>query len=184
MIDKCGSHKEIELGSFPPQLWVRRLGWVWDKTPVLLETGTLGPSLLRTQMLPAEKCTYPQSFTPGDQNYPDRQNFWGREEEHIERHLGKSSSFINSVCVCVCKHTSACVLSHVAILWTMVLQAPLFIGFPRQEYWSGLTFPSPGSLPSPGIEPASPAWQADSLLVGHLESPCVCSGLVKTAFSF
>ena len=42
-------------------------------------------------------------------------------------------------------------------------QAPLFMGFPRQEYWSGLSFPSPGDLPEPGIEPGSPAFQADSL---------------------
>ena len=37
------------------------------------------------------------------------------------------------------------------------------MGFPRQEYWSGLPFPSPGDLPNPGIEPASPAMQVDSL---------------------
>ena len=36
-------------------------------------------------------------------------------------------------------------------------QAPLSMGFPRQEYWSGLPFPSPGDLPNPGMEPASPA---------------------------
>ena len=43
-------------------------------------------------------------------------------------------------------------------------QAPLSVGFPRQESWSGLPFPSPGDLPDPGIEPRSPALQADSLL--------------------
>ena len=43
-------------------------------------------------------------------------------------------------------------------------QASLSMGFPRQEYWCGLPFPSSGNLPSPGIEPASPALQADSLL--------------------
>ena len=42
-------------------------------------------------------------------------------------------------------------------------QAPLSIGFHRQEYWSGLTFPSPGDLPDTGIKPESPALQADSL---------------------
>ena len=41
--------------------------------------------------------------------------------------------------------------------WTVAGQAPLSIGFPRQEYWSGLPFPSPGDLPDPGIEPMSPA---------------------------
>ena len=43
------------------------------------------------------------------------------------------------------------------------LQAPLFMGFSRQEYWTGLPFPSPGDLPNPGIEPGSPALQADAL---------------------
>ena len=43
-----------------------------------------------------------------------------------------------------------------ATLWTVVCQAPLSMGFSRQEYWSGLPFPSPGDLPDPGIEPASP----------------------------
>ena len=43
------------------------------------------------------------------------------------------------------------------------LQAPLSTGFSRQEYWSGLPFPSPGDHPDPGIEPRSLAWQADSL---------------------
>ena len=42
-------------------------------------------------------------------------------------------------------------------------QAPLSMGFSRQEYWSGLPFPSPGNLPNPGIKPRSPAVQADSL---------------------
>ena len=41
--------------------------------------------------------------------------------------------------------------------WTVACQAPLFMGFPRQEYWSGLPFPSPGDLPGPRIEPRSPA---------------------------
>ena len=54
---------------------------------------------------------------------------------------------------------SAQALSHVrlfAILWTVALQAPLSIGFPSQEYRSGLPFLSPGDLPNPGVEPMSP----------------------------
>ena len=46
---------------------------------------------------------------------------------------------------------------------TIAHQAPLSLGFPRQEYWSGLPFPSPGDLPDPRIEPGSPALQADSV---------------------
>ena len=48
--------------------------------------------------------------------------------------------------------------------WTVAHQAPLSMGLSRQEYWSGLPFPSPGDLPEPGIKPWSPALQADSLL--------------------
>ena len=57
-------------------------------------------------------------------------------------------------------------LSHVrlsVIPWTLAPQAPLFMEFFRQEYWSGLPFPSPGDLPNPGIEAGSPTLQADAL---------------------
>ena len=71
-----------------------------------------------------------------------------------------------------------CVLSHSVVFnsfvtpWTVACQAPLSMEFSRQEYWSGLPVPSPGDLPSPGMEPRSPAWQADSLTLGsHLGSP-------------
>ena len=47
--------------------------------------------------------------------------------------------------------------------WTVAHQATPSIGFSRQEYWSGLPFPSPGDLPDPGIEPRSPALEADAL---------------------
>ena len=66
------------------------------------------------------------------------------------------------VCVNVCVKS----LSRVRLfetLWTVARQAPLSMGFSRQEYWIGLPFPSPGDLPNPGIEPGSPALQADAL---------------------
>ena len=47
--------------------------------------------------------------------------------------------------------------------WTVAHQAPLSMGFSRQEYWSGLPFLSPRDLPNPGIEPGSPALQVDHL---------------------
>ena len=50
-----------------------------------------------------------------------------------------------------------------AIPWTVAHQAPLSMEFSRQEYWSELPFPSPRDLPDPGIEPRSPALQADAL---------------------
>ena len=52
--------------------------------------------------------------------------------------------------------------------WTAACQAPLSMGFSRQEYWNGLPFPPPGDLPDPGIERVSPAWQVDSISLHHL----------------
>ena len=66
------------------------------------------------------------------------------------------------VCVCVC----VCVLSHVHLFvtpWTVALQPLPSMKFSRKEYWSGLPLTSPGDLPDSGIEPRSPALQADSL---------------------
>ena len=57
-------------------------------------------------------------------------------------------------------------MSESATAWTTAHQPPLFMRFPRQEYWSGLPFPSPGNHPNPGIKPTSPvspAFQTDSL---------------------
>ena len=55
--------------------------------------------------------------------------------------------------------------------WTGAHQAPLSMEFSRQEYWSRLPFPSLGDCPDPGIEPAYPALQADSLSLSHQGSP-------------
>ena len=56
--------------------------------------------------------------------------------------------------------------------WTAVHPAPPSMGFSRQEYWSGLPFPSPGDRPNPGIKPRSPALQADALLSEPPENHC------------
>ena len=65
--------------------------------------------------------------------------------------------------------------------WAIVSQAPLAMGFSRQEYWSGLPCPPPGDLPDPGIKPSSPAFSAlqeDSLPLSHLGSPPKCQLLI------
>ena len=72
------------------------------------------------------------------------------------------------MCVCGQLFTSA---QFFATPWTVAHRAPLSMGFSRQEYWSGLPLPPPGDLPDPGIKPASPALQADSLLLNHEGSP-------------
>ena len=69
---------------------------------------------------------------------------------------------LNIAYACACS-----VVSDSVTLWTVAHQAPLSKKFSRQEYWSGLPFPSPGDLPDPGIKPVSPALQADSLPLSH-----------------
>ena len=73
-------------------------------------------------------------------------------------------------------------LSHVQLFatpWTIAYQAPPSMGFFRQEYWSGLPFPSPGDLLDPGIEPGSPTWQADAVLSEPQSEPMGDSYKVK-----
>ena len=69
----------------------------------------------------------------------------------------------------------ACLVANMCLTlassWTVACQAPLSMAFFRQEYWSGLPFPSPGDLPNSVIEPVSPALQADSLPLSHQGSP-------------
>ena len=72
--------------------------------------------------------------------------------------IHKLPANVHLVCVCVCVRERVSVLSHVQLFatpWTVAHRAPLSIGFPRKEYWSGLPFPPPGDLLDPGIEPLS-----------------------------
>ena len=77
--------------------------------------------------------------------------------------------FANSNCCCCYLVTQSCLT-----LWDpqiVARQVPLSMGFPRQEYWSRLPFPSPGDLSDPGIKFASFALQADSVTLSHREAP-------------
>ena len=65
--------------------------------------------------------------------------------------------------------------------WTVARQAALSMGFSRQAHWSGLPFSSPGDLLDPGIEPKSPAWQADSLPLNHQGSSSWALGRDKNS---
>ena len=71
---------------------------------------------------------------------------------------------------CCCLVTKPCPTLY-ATPWTAAHQAPLSMGFPRQEYWSGLPFPPPGDLPDSEIELRSPALQADALTSEPLGKP-------------
>ena len=64
--------------------------------------------------------------------------------------------------------------------WTAAYQAPLCMGFSRQEYWSGLPFTSPGNLPNPGIKPGSPAFYTSvSLLLSRTQGYCYHQDIMR-----
>ena len=80
---------------------------------------------------------------------------------HFNPWVAKVSEITCNIGTCVLSS-----FSHIrlfATLWTLAHQAPPSMEFSRQQYWSGLPFPSPGDLPNPGIEPRSPALHADAL---------------------
>ena len=78
--------------------------------------------------------------------------------------------------MCLCAHSYLTLCDP----WIVACQASLSMGFPRQEYWSGLPFPSPGDLPDPGTELASPALKVDSLPAESLESQMISTELVQS----
>ena len=103
-----------------------------------------------------------------------RRYFWQQLHVHVCSAASVMSSSLQLYGLFSC-------FSHVqlfATLWTAAHQAPLSMGFSRQECWTGLPCPPPGDLPNPGIEPMSPALQADSLPLSHQGSPfgtsCCC----------
>ena len=77
---------------------------------------------------------------------------------------------LNFACISSSNCFSSCVRLF-ATPWTAACQAPLSMSFPRQEYWTGLPFPSPGDLPDPGIKPTSPALAGGFLPLSHQRSP-------------
>ena len=78
---------------------------------------------------------------------------------------------LNQLCACMLR--CSVVAKHFVTPRTVACQAPMSIGFPRQEYFSGLPFPSPVDLSNPGMGSVSLALQADSLPLIHLGSPSI-----------
>ena len=117
----------------------------------------------------------------------------GESKPLVERSLAISTGANKSMCACG-MNLNMCVFSSsvcdgdglvtnscpwiLMTLWTVACQAPLSMGFPRQECWSGLPFPSPGDLPDPNLGFLhcrwSPAFQVDSLLTELPGEALVC----------
>ena len=95
----------------------------------------------------------------------------GGKEITTAEHLTYSDVVVQSLQLCPTLVTS----------WTVALQAPLSMEFPRQEYWTGLPFPSPGDLPEPGVKPGSLKLQVDSLtLWATREDEVICQSQMET----
>ena len=102
-------------------------------------------------------------------------HFLALSQDAFSSEIRKENLCIKALPACwsSCFLVSFSVMSNSTTLWTVALQAPLFMEFPRQEYWSGWPSPSPGNFPNPGIKPASPASQADSLALSHGGMVCI-----------
>ena len=112
----------------------------------------------------------------------EKNKIWSPDKIKLSiMHKGRSK--FNAILGCIHEHhfySSSCMCTQLlslvrllVTLWTVAHQAPLSMGFSRQEYWSGLFFPSPWDLPSPGVEHTSLNllhWPTDSLPLHHLES--------------
>ena len=105
-------------------------------------------------------------FAPSSPNAISKLQTWKRELKVniVSNVSNRESSVVWLPGICLNSHvvreSEVKLLSHVqlfAMPWTVAYQVPPSIGFSRQEYWSGLPFPSPGGLSNPGIEPGSPA---------------------------
>ena len=113
--------------------WVGKIPWKkkWQPTPVFL------PGKCHGQRYLVDSCP------------------WGHKElDTTERQC--NAKMLTWLSVQFSSVAQSC--PTLATPWTVAHQAPLFMGFPREEHWSGLPFLLPGDLPNPGIEPASPAF--------------------------
>ena len=89
----------------------------------------------------------------------------------------RSGKSLKSPCYGLCDrgNKKKAVLNYVRLFaapWTVAHQAPVSMGFPRQEDWSGLPFPSPGDLPNPGIKPTSPVLAGEFFTTESAGKPC------------
>ena len=131
------------------KIWNTDVGLGWRlKQHLRIQVEPLGPSV---------ELKDKESKAPGD-----AQRSW-----LVKKNKGMMTLWLRSQSTHIHIHVSevkslSCVRLF-ATPWTVAHQAPPSMGFSRQEYWSGLPFPSPGDLPDPGIEARSPALQADAL---------------------
>ena len=125
-------------------------------------------------------------FFPGESL--DRGDWWAKSIglQRVRHDWVTKQAHMHKVCICKSMKVKVFTLSCLTLCNPMdcTHQASLPMEFSRQEYWSGLPFPFPGDLPNPGIEPRSPAMQADSLPSELPAKPMQVNGFSQDSFIF
>ena len=173
-------------------LWLEQSGWEWVEEPCLDSWGTMSPFRSLQKMgnpWRAEETSFKKTSHVLTTDNPEAST---EAVTHLETHLGYPTGDKGDVDPGGGNETGnkksypkyilkvggggfiAKLCPTLATPWTVAWQAPLSVGFSRQEYWSGLPFPSPGDLPDPGSSwpwPRSPSLQADRLPTSWEGSP-------------
>ena len=131
----------------------------------------------RPRLPQPEKVQAKQRRPSAAKNKNEKRHLWAEHTADCQKKMNNINSMkiLNFLILCVC----VCVLSCVHLFttpWTIARQALLSVGFPRQEYWSGLPFPSPGDLPNAGTEPlfpVSPAVSGRLLVQTNCSTPII-----------
>ena len=132
--------------------------------------GELRPVLDSIYSLPQREDVPPGSISSLQMSHTaELKYYWWHKRfaDTSHRHTSKMQRPVIAVVV----ESLNCVQLYFAVSWTIARQAPLSMGFSRQEYWSGLSCSPPGDLPDSGIEPMSPALEVISLPLSHQGSP-------------
>ena len=160
------SEQTLSCNCVPCSLFLPWLGWqdsaLWSL--LWLSQGSRPPVI--SELLVSRSCLH-HGAVPQRSPLPCSTDAWDHGAvlltQHVLMHrLLSSPSYVFSLSFTWSEVKSLSRVWLFATPWTAARQAPLFMGFSRQEYWSGLPFPSPGDFPNPGIKPGSPALQADA----------------------
>ena len=142
------------------------MGKPWKQWPTLFSWAPKSLQIVTAAMKLKDACSLEEMLWPTYHIKKQRHYFTRKDLSSQSYGFSSSHVWMWKLDYKTAEKVKVKLFSHVQLFgtpWTIAYQASLSIGFSRQEYWSGLPFPSPGDLPNPGIEPGSPALQADTL---------------------
>ena len=178
MIQDWHSHLEIKIGNFQSHFFISKLTWLTTPITMFRILKTLTSNNTTYEFASQTTCTCDSRRAEICLSYLSPIILIFTTYKFSTRNKFSDFLSFHLLYVCMLSHFSCVWLS--ATLWTVALQASLFVGFSRQEYWSGLPCPSPGNLPNPGLNSSLLSllhWQAGFL-------PLVPSGKPKAQFTY